>query len=132
MVQPFVFGMVCHRVLICNHITCHQQGAESMIRAFQARLPQAGEVQVRNCLGRCGNGPMVLLLPEEVWYSHVQPDDVPRIVEQHLGQGQPVSTKRQGPKLSTWLVWGLVGCSLMAMVGLLILGIVWAWSPAGL
>jgi len=44
-----------------------------------------------SCLGQCGNGPMVLILPEKIWYSQVQAEEVPLIVEQHLRGGNPVS-----------------------------------------
>ena len=33
---------------------------------------------------------MVLVQPEEVWYSRVQPDEVPAVVERHLIGGEPV------------------------------------------
>ena len=78
---------------------------------------------------------MVLILPEEIWYSHVRSRDVPRIVEQHLGQGKPVQEmlyrefhpdRVQTEKLQ-W-VWVMVGLSLLAMVGLTALGVVWAWK----
>jgi uncharacterized protein (DUF952 family)/(2Fe-2S) ferredoxin len=31
------------------------------------------------CLGNCGNGPMVFILPARIWYYLVQPHDVPKI-----------------------------------------------------
>jgi (2Fe-2S) ferredoxin len=42
------------------------------------------------CLGQCGSGPMVRVLPDDIWYCRVRPDDVAEIVEQHLHQNQPV------------------------------------------
>jgi len=44
-----------------------------------------------SCLGQCGNGPMVLILPDMVWYSGVRPSQVPLIVEQHLLGNQIVT-----------------------------------------
>lgn len=43
-----------------------------------------------SCLGQCGNGSMVLVLPDIVWYSHVYPSQVPLVVEQHLLGGEKV------------------------------------------
>jgi (2Fe-2S) ferredoxin len=40
------------------------------------------------CLGQCGNGPMVLIMPEQVWYHRVHSSEVPAIVQQHLQQGK--------------------------------------------
>lgn len=42
------------------------------------------------CLGQCGNGPMVLVLPDMIWYSGIQPDEVSLLVEHHLLGGQIV------------------------------------------
>ncbi|BCL35707.1 hypothetical protein NSMS1_21540 [Nostoc sp. MS1] len=61
-----------------------------MLAAFEA-LPVADvSVMGSSCLGQCGNGPMVLILPDMVWYSGVQPDEVCLLVEQHLLGGQKV------------------------------------------
>jgi (2Fe-2S) ferredoxin len=134
MVPPSPTPTPSRQILICNHKTCHQQGAEGVLQRFKAELPEEVGLEVRQCLGQCGNGPMVLILPEEIWYSHVQPQDVPKIVEQHLRQGEPVQeklyrefhpdlVKKQG---GVW-VWAIVGLSLLTMVGLMALGIFWTW-----
>jgi (2Fe-2S) ferredoxin len=47
-------------------------------------------IEASGCLGQCGNGPMVLVLPETVWYGAVQPKEVPAVIDRHLRQGQPV------------------------------------------
>ncbi|EDX71249.1 hypothetical protein MC7420_2810 [Coleofasciculus chthonoplastes PCC 7420] len=58
--------------------------------AFQA-LPVNGViVSGSRCLGECGNGPMVVVLPEETWYCRVHPDEVPAVVQRHIKDGQPV------------------------------------------
>ncbi|HOC67298.1 MAG: Ferredoxin, 2Fe-2S [Candidatus Hydrogenedentes bacterium ADurb.Bin101] len=36
------------------------------------------------CMGRCGNGPNVLVFPDGVWYSGVCPDDVETILGEVL------------------------------------------------
>jgi (2Fe-2S) ferredoxin len=35
---------------------------------------------------------MVLVQPEEVWYSGVHPDEVPGVVRRHLVGGEPVKS----------------------------------------
>ncbi len=122
------------QVIVCNHQTCHQQGAEAVVQTLQATLPETVELVVRQCLGQCGSGPMVLVLPEQIWYNQVQPQDVPRIVRQHLGQGEPGKDKlyrrfhpdRVKSASQLW-VWAVVGLGLLSMVGLLVVGIGWAW-----
>jgi (2Fe-2S) ferredoxin len=57
-------------------------------------LGMAGEGQVRvnkaGCLGRCDAGPVMVIYPEETWYTFVDQEDIDEIVEQHLVQGHIV------------------------------------------
>ncbi|MBD2596771.1 (2Fe-2S) ferredoxin domain-containing protein [Nostoc spongiaeforme FACHB-130] len=81
-----------HRcVRVCQNRTCKKQGAAKILQAL-ANLPVPADVTVTasSCLGQCGNGPMVLVLPDMVWYSGVQADEVPLLVEQHLRCGERV------------------------------------------
>jgi (2Fe-2S) ferredoxin len=78
-------------VRVCQNRTCRKQGAKEVLAAFEA-LPVPGfTVTGCSCLGQCGNGPMVLVLPDLVWYAAVQVSEVPSIVEKHLLLGQPVT-----------------------------------------
>ncbi|MDZ7961015.1 MAG: (2Fe-2S) ferredoxin domain-containing protein [Aulosira sp. DedQUE10] len=71
-------------VRVCQNRTCKKQGAANVLAAFAA-LPVPGVmVTASGCLGQCGSGPMVLVLPEIIWYSGVKPNEVPLLVEQHL------------------------------------------------
>jgi (2Fe-2S) ferredoxin len=77
-------------VMVCKNRTCLKQGSTQVLAAFQAR-PLANVTLVASpCLGQCGNGPMVRVLPEDIWYWRVSPEEVPAIVERHLLQGHPV------------------------------------------
>ncbi|MEO6861947.1 MAG: (2Fe-2S) ferredoxin domain-containing protein [Microcoleus sp.] len=78
------------QVLVCQNRTCRKQGAAKVLIAFQKLSGAEVEVVASSCLGQCGNGPMVLVLPEEVWYSSVCPEEVAAITEQHLRGGKPV------------------------------------------
>ena len=71
---------------------CPTQGAEKVHAALKDAAKQAcGSVAVRvnksGCLGQCGNGPMVCVYPENVWYAGVgsaapmSPTDVQVIIE---------------------------------------------------
>ncbi|WP_181445675.1 MULTISPECIES: (2Fe-2S) ferredoxin domain-containing protein [Cyanophyceae] len=83
-------------VLICCHHTCPKQGSTAILAAFQAQAPADVEVRQTGCFGECGNGPLVRVLPDEVWYAHVQQADIPAIVKQHLRQNRPVKQKLYG------------------------------------
>ncbi len=69
------------------------QGAAAVAQAFRSQATADVEVQSVGCLGQCGNGPMVVVLPEKIWYAQVTVGDVPKIVEQHLQGGKPVREK---------------------------------------
>jgi (2Fe-2S) ferredoxin len=77
-------------VQICQHRTCRKQGAEKVIAAFNSLAVPNVTVKGSGCLGQCGNGPMVLMLPEMVWYCGVLPQEVPILVEKHLLGGKRV------------------------------------------
>jgi (2Fe-2S) ferredoxin len=75
-------------LLICQNTACRKAGSAKVLAAFQAQLPEMTVIGCR-CLGQCGNGPMIIVMPEQVWYHRVHPNYVPAIV-QHLQQGQSV------------------------------------------
>jgi (2Fe-2S) ferredoxin len=76
------FSPKCVRV--CQNRTCKKQGAVKVLAAFKALPVSDVMIVASSCLGQCGNGPMVLILPDFVWYCGVRPSEVPLIVEQHL------------------------------------------------
>lgn len=78
-------------VLVCQNRTCRKQGGAKVLAAFQAHPVAGVEVKGSSCLGQCGNGPMVLVTPEQIWYSSVQPSEVPVVVERHLLAGRPIA-----------------------------------------
>ena len=77
-------------VRVCQNRTCRKQGAAQVLAAFTALPVPDVTVTASGCLGQCGNGPMVLVLPDMVWYCGVRPHEVPLVVEQHLLGGQSV------------------------------------------
>jgi (2Fe-2S) ferredoxin len=67
-------------VLICQHQTCRKQGAAKVLAAFRAMNIPNIRSDGCGCLGNCGNGPMVLVLPARIWYYRVHPQDVSKII----------------------------------------------------
>jgi uncharacterized protein (DUF952 family) len=66
-------------VLVCQHLTCRKQGAAKVLAAFRTLNTPNVTYEGCGCLGNCGNGPMVFILPARIWYYLVQPQDVPKI-----------------------------------------------------
>lgn len=77
-------------VMVCQNRTCRKQGAQKVLAAFQSHPVAGVTIEGSSCLGQCGNGPMVRVMPDQVWYSRVQPSEVPALVERHLRGGHPV------------------------------------------
>lgn len=74
-----------NRILICQHLTCRKQGAAKVLAAFRSAVI-SDEIIVEGCgcLGQCGNGPNLVILPAEIWYYHVSVNDVPNIIAKLL------------------------------------------------
>ncbi len=74
--------------------SCGMRGSSELIDLFKAQLQKAGlekvDVAESRCLGACQTGPTVLVYPENVWYGHVQPEDVSEIITSHIKGNEPV------------------------------------------
>lgn len=80
------------RVIVCLGRSCRRYNSEKVLAAFkQQDLSVPIELNTAKCLGQCGNGPMVLVEPEAVWYSRVRPQEVSSIVKRHLIGQSPVT-----------------------------------------
>ena len=119
-------------ILVCQGHTCSLSGSAKVLVALQLHSPPEVTVIGCGCLGQCGNGPMVLVMPEETWYSGVDLDAVRMIIEQHLRLGKPVvsllyrqfhplPSSQQQIKLTSVLGWLLALSFILALV----LTVVW-------
>jgi (2Fe-2S) ferredoxin len=75
--------------------SCAAKGSDQVREAFKKELHERGlkgrmRANAAGCLDQCEEGCTVVVYPEQVWYGHVTPADVPEIIEQHLVQGRPV------------------------------------------
>ncbi|NEQ73085.1 MAG: (2Fe-2S) ferredoxin domain-containing protein [Okeania sp. SIO2C9] len=77
-------SQVERRLLVCQNRTCRKQGSAKVLAAFESSEVSNIQVEKSGCLGQCGNGPMVLILPEEVWYSRVFPQQISTILEENF------------------------------------------------
>ena len=84
-------------VFVCTHGEyCPFDGSVEVQRLLKEGVAARGlKVQVRvnkaGCFNQCGNGPMVAIYPENVWYGQVTPDKARRILEEHIVGGRPVA-----------------------------------------
>jgi len=58
------------------------------------KLGLSGEGKVRinraGCLDRCGEGPLLVIYPQAIWYTFVDNEDIDEIIESHLINGKVV------------------------------------------
>jgi (2Fe-2S) ferredoxin len=96
-----------HHVFMClnkreapeNCCACH--GSEAMRKYAKKRMKELGlhgEGQVRinaaGCMDRCDEGPVMVVYPEEVWYTYVDEKDIDEIIDEHLVNGRIVERLR--------------------------------------
>ncbi len=82
-----------------------RNGAIAVLEALQAQVPTGVLVQSSDCMGQCASGPTVRVSPDVTWYCRVKPEDVPRLVEQHLLGDRPVEAllhPRMHPRLDAF------------------------------
>lgn len=46
------------------------------------------------CLGLCDLGPVIVVYPENIWYTYIDQHDLDEIIESHLIHGNPVERLR--------------------------------------
>jgi len=93
-----------HHVFFCTNQRddgrrcCEHAGATELRAYAKAKIKElgmSGKDQVRintaGCLDRCGQGPVLVVYPEETWYSYQNKQDIDEIIEQHLKKNQVVS-----------------------------------------
>jgi len=77
-------------------------GAEETFTALETKLaglPDAPELQRTGCVGMCYQEPLVEISNDDgvrYLYGRISPDKVGRLIDEHLGQGAPITD---------WLVW---------------------------
>ncbi|MCR5229437.1 MAG: NADH-quinone oxidoreductase subunit NuoF [Solobacterium sp.] len=87
--------MIRTNVLCCAGTGCSASESAVIYDNFNKELKKLGlenEVKVvkTGCFGLCQKGPIVAIYPDKVFYAHVKPSDVERIVSEHLYKGRPV------------------------------------------
>jgi len=88
---------VCTNKRTDGRACCEDHGADEM-RAYlkkkvkDANLAGLGRIRINDagCLDRCGQGPVLVVYPDETWYRYESKKDLDEIFEQHLNKNQNV------------------------------------------
>src|SRR5512143_2111825 len=80
-------------VTICGGTGCLAWGGEEVRLAFIEEIRKQGlegqaDVLRTGCHGFCERGPVVVILPREIFYQQVAVEDVPEIVSATIARGQ--------------------------------------------
>ena len=100
-----------YRVTVCTGTACVFAGSWAVHDAFVQEVQAAGlgervEVSIIGCHGLCSMSPVVVL-SDDTLYGHLRPDDVSKVVEQHLKGGAPVERflykdAQSGARIRDW------------------------------
>lgn len=83
-------------VLVCRGPRCSALGAAELASSLVGALDERGLddddvlVTQTGCLFPCSQGPVLVVYPDNTWYAHLTPDDVPDLVDEHLVGGEPL------------------------------------------
>ena len=92
-----------HHVFFCLNqrdppeACCANHDAEGMRAYAKARIKELGlsghgkvRINTAGCLDRCEEGPIIVVYPEEIWYTYVDKHDIDEIIDEHLVHGRIV------------------------------------------
>lgn len=97
-VKPTI-GAYRRHLLVCTGSRCAADGAsqalfDSLGAKFKASGIDGGPLRVKrsrvSCFAACKGGPIVCVQPDGTWYYNVTPENMDRIIDQHLCKGERV------------------------------------------
>lgn len=82
-------------VLVCGGTGCTSSGSMNIIKKLEEEIERNGlkdkvNIIKTGCFGLCALGPIMIVYPEGTFYSKMEVDHIPEIVESHLKDGVPV------------------------------------------
>ncbi|MCK5882169.1 MAG: 4Fe-4S binding protein [Bacteriovoracaceae bacterium] len=82
-------------IMICGGTGCMASESDILLKKLETLLAEKGlqnevKVSITGCFGFCEKGPIVKVLPDDVFYVEVRPEDAKDIVEEHIVKGAVV------------------------------------------
>jgi len=82
-------------LMVCAGTGCVSAKAFTLIDALREEISRRGLerdylVVATGCNGFCGQGPIMVVQPQGIFYQKLTKEDVARVVEEHLAGGKPV------------------------------------------
>ncbi|MEO6749070.1 MAG: (2Fe-2S) ferredoxin domain-containing protein [Casimicrobiaceae bacterium] len=80
---------------------CADSGSVAMQAYAKSRIKELGQngkdrvrINKSGCLDRCEEGPVLVVYPDDVWYTYVDQSDVDEIIDRHVLNGEIVERLR--------------------------------------
>jgi len=80
-------------ISVCKGTGCSAFGSSALIEAFEKKIEERGlsnqiSIKKTGCHGFCEKGPIVVILPDDIFYHQVSVEDVSDIVERTIEKGE--------------------------------------------
>ncbi|MFH1297624.1 MAG: NADH-quinone oxidoreductase subunit NuoF [Bacteroidota bacterium] len=82
-------------LMLCTGTGCVAGGAFRIKDTLEEEIQKQGldkeiSVIITGCNGFCGQGPLLVVQPDEIFYGFLNPEDIPFLVQEHFLKGRPV------------------------------------------
>ena len=77
-----------HKATVMQAYAKDRIGALGLKGRGKIRINKAG------CLDRCDEGPVLVVYPDNVWYTYIDQEDIEEIIQEHLVNGRIVTRLR--------------------------------------
>ena len=80
----------------CNNHHASEMQAYAKERIGKLGLKGKGNIRINKagCLDRCDDGPVLVVYPDETWYTYIDKADIDEIIDEHLVHGRVVERLR--------------------------------------
>jgi (2Fe-2S) ferredoxin len=72
------------------------ESAKRRLKSLSFSARSQARINMTGCLNRCGQGPILVVYPEGVWYRYDTQEDIEEIIDRHVGHGEVVERLRVG------------------------------------
>lgn len=82
-------------LMVCTGAGCVAGGAFTIKEVLKEEIKKRNlqkevSVIITGCNGFCGQGPLMVVQPDGIFYGWLKPEDIPFLVEEHFLKGRPV------------------------------------------